>query len=222
MSKERRRTNVSREGSVLLYFRFSDDLLKSSLRSSYGRRRCEAGFQRSVLIPGRVQVPFYTISSPTQKEMTCKCRLREFTRVKALSLAQGICSEDIAQRTLAPSNITRGVKSISKDCHWKVFLPSTSRCFSPYPIPVFPATYPSWRSKRQGNHWLRGFELASSYFVRPNGSKHCRGSGLGLRKTEEKWPLGWLQLWRGFKIYVTHQGLKSHVTWLARVTMASW
>jgi len=102
-----------------------------------GRRR-EAGLQRSVLIPGCVQVPFYTISSLTQKEMTSKCRLREFTRVKALSLAQGVHLEDIAQRTLAPRNITRGVKSISKDCHWKVFLPSTSRCFSPYPIPVFP------------------------------------------------------------------------------------
>jgi hypothetical protein len=26
----------------------------------------------------------------------------------------------------------------------------------------------------------------------------------------------------GFKIYVTHQGLKSHVTYLARVAMSRW
>lgn len=221
MSKEWRRTNVSREGSVLLYFRFSDDLPKSSLRSSQGKRRGEAGLQRSVLIPGRVQVPFYTISSLTQKEVTSKCRLREVSRVKALSLAQGICSEDIAQRTLTPRNITRGVKSISKDCHWKVFLPSTSRCFSPYPTPVFPLRTLAEDRKGRGITGFGDFNLR-----RVTLSARTVPNTVGVRasSTENrgKMTFGMTSIVRGFKIYVTHQGLKSHVTCLARVSMRSW
>jgi hypothetical protein len=185
-----------------------------------GRRR-EAGLQRSVLIPGCVQVPFYTISSLTQKEMTSKCRLREFTRVKALSLAQGICLEDIAQRTLAPRNTTRGVKSISKDCHWKVFLPSTSRCFFPYPIPVFPLRTLVEDRKGKG---ITGFgdlnlrRVTLSARTVPNTVRLSARS----RKNRGKMTFGMTSVVRGFKIYVTHQGLKSHVTCLARVSTPSW
>jgi hypothetical protein len=133
---------------------------------------------------------FYTVSSLAQKEMTSNCRLREFKRVQLLSLAHGVCFADNAQRTLASRTITKGVKSKSKDCHWKVF-PS-------FDIPLFSVgipfcssrSVPTLKIEKAGESLARGTSTRVELLSPPERFRTLSGAALALRTTGEKVTFG--------------------------------
>jgi hypothetical protein len=114
-----------------------------SLHYKVRRQKARRRFAAVRVDPRARPSPFHTVSSLTQKEMASKRRAREFTRVKVLSLAQGVCFEDIEQRTLSPSNITvRGRLKVYPRTAIEKFSflrhPAVSPRNPPPPKPVFP------------------------------------------------------------------------------------